>query len=158
MEKEERKEYVKEQRRKLKEDPSKFIKENVIEPTWKYWKEQPFHAIGTFIMWVAIYYLLFGGIQAINNDMIYCESTVQGFNGKLMYVYNDFVEYYNNEAQQMQQANIPQFYQQEQIVANFNKEYNMYCDYNITKWKEEPIKDRIETTLYGFKKILLKQR
>ena len=97
----ERKELVKKTRQELKENPEKFIKEKIIKPTTTYWKEQPLHAIMTFSMWVLIMYAGFGLIQAINNDMIYCDSSINQYDGKLMYTYNNFIKYYNEKAQEL---------------------------------------------------------
>lgn len=138
--KEDKKKRVKQQRAKLKENPSRFLKEEVINPTIKFWKEEPLRAIWTFTIWVTIYYIAFGGIQAINNDMIYCDATIDQYDGKLMYTFNEFVKYYNEEAQQMQRAYTPiGIENQERLVENFNEQYKMYCTYNITRWIKEPI-------------------
>lgn len=159
----ERKKYVKEQRKKLVDNPSKFIRENVIKPIWKYWKEQPLHAFGNFIFWIVLYYLLFGGIQAINNDIIYCDSTIDEFDGKLMYVYNDFVDYYNNKASRMELQKNPYDFEtgnyklSEKNIEQFNKDYSMICEYDLERWNNESVNKRINDMWYGFKKIILKR-
>lgn len=153
-----RKEYVKEQRNKLKKNPSRFFKENVIDTTVNYWKERPFHAFGTFVIWILIFYLIGGIAQAIVFDAVYCDCTIDSYDGKLMYVYNDFVDYYNEQANNMQQNyGIPSINEQEALVMNFNEQYSMYCTHDWGRWKNETVKSRIETTTYGLKKILLKR-
>lgn len=173
--KEERRKYVKKQREKLKENPRGFLKKEIIDPTIKYWKEEPIHAIGTLITWIIIYYLIFGGIQAVNNDMIYCDSTINEYDGKVMYVYNDFVKYYNERTKELQQGYQPEIIIQINQTEEFNKKYSMFCNYNISRWNKEPIwekeiregsycderngckRGRIETITEGLVKILGKQ-
>ena len=158
MDKDQRKKYVKEQRRKLKNNPEKFLKEEVVRPTLTYWKEEPIHAIGTFVFWVAVMYLAFGFVQAVNNDMIYCESSHEAFNGKLMYVANDFVQFYNEMAIQRQQEYSPlnQIDAEQQVYA-FNQEYWLNCSYDVKRWLDEPLVEKTQTLLYGYSKILLKR-
>lgn len=104
-----------------------------------------------------IVYVSFAMIQAINNDIIYCDSSIDQFDGKIMYTFNEFVSFYNQKAIEMQNSQLGlTTMQQEQQVKNFNQEYQMICKYNTTKWMKEPIIQRIETTWYGFKKILMK--
>lgn len=172
--KEERKAYVKSQRKRLFENPTLFLKEEVVTPTITFWKEEPLRALGTFIFWVVVYYLAFGMVQAINNDMIYCDCSYDAFDGKLMYTYNSFVKYYNEKAQRLQNDpeflenmqpdfSAPMFFdptnttQQEVIVDEFNLNYNMECNYDLDRWWDESILDRMKSVWFGYKKIILKQ-
>lgn len=174
----ERKEFVKQQRAKFKQNPTEFIKQEFIISTLQFWKKHPIKALYIFTSWVIIYYLAFGGIQAINNDMIYCDATIDQYDGKVMYTHNAFVQYYNQKAKELQKTTqvIPNFQIQngivkeqnitnitietktpQQKVKEFNEQYSMYCNYNLTRWNQEPIINRTKTTWYGFKKIILKQ-
>lgn len=161
MQQKNRKEYVKEQRKKFKSDPKKFIKKEIINPTIKYWKEEPLNAIGTFVFWILAFYIIFGTLQGILLDTVYCDSTIDQYDGKVMYVYNDFVNYYNEKAQEMQQAYTPNPYEQKKIVENFNQEYNMICEHDFKKWGKEwtnrPFLKNLEEIGYSIKKVLLKQ-
>lgn len=156
--KQKRKEYVKEQRTKFKKDPTKFIQTEMVEPMLRHWREAPLHALATFIGWAMVFYLSFGAIQAINNDMIYCDSSIDQFDGKLMQTYNSFVEYYNEEARYMEQNVYPLSVQdQEEKVKIFNEQYTMICTYDLKRWWKEPIIYKAQTTWNGFLKILFKQ-
>lgn len=175
MDKKERKEFVKEQRKKFVENPSNFISEEVIKPTLEYWKNDPLHAFFTFSIWVIIMYVAFGGIQGLNNDMIYCDSTINNYDGKLMYTFNDFVKYYNEKALDMQYSNFNfNVEEQEIMVDSFNNEYNMMCTYDLKRWWKEPIysknytnvycddiygctSGKLETFWHGYVKILMKR-
>lgn len=173
-----RKEFVKEQRKRFVSDPKNFFLTEIVHPTVVFWKEKPLKAIFTFFIWVIVYYVGFGLVQAVNNDMIYCDSTIDSFDGKLMYTFNDFVAYYNDKANRMQTdmsfaSNFVENYsptgqfelnqidlkkQQEEAVRRFNEEYSMICKYNVTRWINEPILSRSSTIYYGFQKIILKRR
>lgn len=146
-EKEERKQWVKEQRAKFKKSPSNFIKTDIIEPTMDFWKKEPKKAISIFLLWVMIYYIGFGIVQAINNDIIYCTSPETEYNGKIMETYNKFVQDYNKEITEKQYTNNP----------TLTKNYTIFCNYNLTRWWNEPITTRTKTTGKGLWKIVTKQ-
>ena len=156
-ERKERRKYVKEQREKLKGDPKGFIQSEVIDPTVRYWKERPGHAIFTFFKWVIIYYLIFGAIQAVNNDMIYCNSTIDKYDGKVMDVFNDFAEQYNKEAEKL--AKETQFVDptiRESIIKEFYEDNTIRCKYDLKRWNEESIRDRFISIIKGYWKIISK--
>lgn len=155
--KKERKEFVKQQRTKFKKDPSKFFETEMFQPLIQAWKENPKKQAWVFIKWVLIYYLVFGAIQAVNNDMIYCDATIDAYDGKVMYVHNDFVKLYNERAKQLEQTPVYSYWEQEQLMNSFNEQYSMYCDYDINRWRQESITERIKTIGYGYYKILLKR-
>ena len=90
---EKREDEVKQTRKKLKKEGGyKFF----IEPTLNYWKKEPLSALSNFFFGLIIMYLIFCSIQTINNDMIYCDSSNDQYDGKLMLVYNDYVEWVNS--------------------------------------------------------------
>lgn len=155
---EERREYIKKQRKALKENPKGFIIENIINPTLEYWKKRPINAIGVFLFWIVTYYLVFGGIQAIVFDSVYCDASINQFDGKIMYVHNDFVKYYNEEAKRMQYEYKPIGYVDENNKVNeFNRKYTMKCEHDWKRWNNETIEERLQSIFYGFKKIILKE-
>lgn len=61
--KEERKQFVKNQREYFKKDTQGFIQNEIIQPTIKYWKETPIKAIGTFLYGFITMYLIFALIK-----------------------------------------------------------------------------------------------
>lgn len=149
---EKRGEEVKQARQELKEKGAyKFF----IEPTINYWKTQLLSALSTLFFWIIITYVIFSGLQAINNDVIYCDSSNDIYDGKLMYVFNEYVEWVNNNTQPT-----IDFYNQnpyQGLYPNEAQTSTIVCDYNWTKWTQEPIKERITTITYGFKKVTLKR-
>ena len=155
--KEERKQFVKEQRAKFKESPENFLRNEILKPWIQAWKDNPWKQLGVFFMWVAIYYLAFGIIQAVNNDMIYCDATINEYDGKVMYVYNDFVAEYNRRVEEMALNPVASVWEQQQVLDNFNEQYAMYCNYDVKRWNNESIPYRLETIGYGLSKILLKR-
>lgn len=135
----ERKEEVKEARKRLKEEGfTKFF----ITPTVEYWKKKPLHAFLNFFIYALITYIIFCGIQAVNNDMIYCDSSNDLYDGKLMQVYNPYVNWVNtNSPTIITDQNIMNF-NLENLEPSIAQESTIVCDYDLKKWWNEPIKER----------------
>lgn len=85
------KEEKKEIRAEFRKDPIGFWTKPFIE----FWKENPLKAIWTFFSWVFIFYFIFTFLQAVNYDIMYCDSNIDEFDGRILDVYNPFVEFVN---------------------------------------------------------------
>lgn len=143
-----------------------------IIPLITYWKDTPVKAITTFVSYTMLFYIGFTAAQAINNDMIYCDSSVDRFDGKLMFSYNPYVNWVNNNSVDVNTEDLGK-YTLVEINDDFNIEdldkstlmeigneaqtSSIYCNYNLTKWFSEPLASRLHTTLKGWYIIALKR-
>lgn len=150
--KEERKQYVKEQRKKFFASPGKFIKEEMYEPTIEYWKKHTLHAIWTFLSAVIITYIIFGMLQAVLLDTVYCDSNIDKYDGKILYKYNNFVKNYNKELIAFQNSQImpTDLQEREQIAQEFFNKYTINCTHNFKRWNEERYYERLKSSAIGF--------
>lgn len=147
------KEYVQQQRKKLKENPRSFIQKEMIEPTIKFWKEEPLRAAWVLVSSIMVYYLIFGGIQVINNDMIYCDSNMDKYDGKLMIKYDQWMQFQATKLNGT--MNLIEIMETKKEIAE--KDY-LKCDYDLDKWFKEPLNEKTNSLMIGIQKIILKQR
>lgn len=143
---EKKKQEVELARKELKE---KGFYNYFITPLTHYWKEQPLVAFTNFLMWIMISYTIFTGIQAINYDLIYCESSNSQYNGKILQVYNDYVTWVNENSYDPKNP-----WKIRDITAQTS---TINCNYDIEKWKKETTKNKITSIFQGWVKIALKQ-
>lgn len=140
------KEEIKENQRKLKENPIKEL----LYPTISYWREKPARAIGQFLGWVIVVYSIMTLIQAINYDMIYCESSMEQYNGKIMRTYNPFVEEMNTKIERFNMRYTPIQLEGMPLPQELNQ--TIMCDYNLKRWWNEN-----SDITYNIKELVIKR-
>lgn len=148
-----RKQEIQENRRTLKEVG---IYRYAIEPTIQYWKQKPLNAITNFLMWGLITYTIFCGLQTINYELMYCNSTNTKYNGNIMDVYPQYIEDQNQKVQQTQLV-VPKTNKISPPLTSNPPEFDsISCVYSIKQWQKQSKKiSHAKTTL---KKIMLKQK
>lgn len=139
------KEQIRKNREAFKKDPYNYL----IKPTLDYWKTQPLQAIGIFLFWAIIIYAGFTTLQAINYDMMYCNSTIPEYNGKLLNTYNPFIQEINKRIETINQQNL-QLNNYQELPPQLNETIN--CKYNLKRWWKDD-----KEILQNIKKIALKQ-
>lgn len=140
------KEEIKENREEFKKDPIGFF----WKPTVEYWKERPIHAIGTLCFWAMLYFLIFTFLQAVNFDMMYCDSSIDKYDGKIMLVYNGFVEEMNTRTIEIQKEQTPITDREVDSILKSIKKESIECKYDLGRWIKED-----KMILYNFKQLLI---
>ena len=122
------KEEIKENREELIKDPFKAL----IEPTIRYWKENTGKALITFFGWVIIVYIIGTFAQALNYDMMYCDSSLDEYDGKVLRVYNPFIEHMNREIEEFNKAYNP--YELVDMPLPMELNQSIRCEYDLKRW------------------------
>lgn len=133
MTKEDRKKDVQEQRATLKEIG---YFEYFVVPMIDYFRQSPLKAVGTFFVWLLFSYLLFSMLQVVYYDTVYCDSSLDEYDGKLLFTYNDFVDTYNSEVEKQKQIT---FFP----MPIINELPTINCSYDWGRYKSQPIKEKL---------------
>ena len=140
----------------IKENWKKFLQdpwEYYLKGEWEYIKKHPFISIGTFFKWVLIFYVVMVGIQSVYFDMVYCDSSIDEYDGKLMYVWKPFVENINGMIQEISIQNRPGINYNEPIIMGYELP-EMECKHDFRRWRLEGIK--ADEIWYNFVEISTK--
>lgn len=119
---------VKRNREEFKKNPYEYA----IKPFISFWKENPLKAVGTFMFWALLFYAGFSGLQALNYDMMYCDSSLDQYDGKILFVYNEFVDEMNRQTEEFNQMQ----YSLDKTGIKNNKPPNstIECRYDTKRW------------------------
>lgn len=142
-----------------------------LTPLIAFWKNEPFLALFTFFKWVILMYLGMSLLQAVFYDTQMCDSIDDTYDGKMIYVYNDYVrhanEYIAEQREELQQQ--PRFTLNEQGMPVYSamsnnptyigpkKDFIINCTTTIQHWYTEPIEITMRDIGYAFGKIVARK-
>lgn len=142
----ERKEEIRRTREKLKEIGAY---EFFIVPLINYIKMSPLKAIGNFFMWALVTYTIFCTFQGIYYDTIYCDADNDNYDGKLLDVYNGYINMTNAEMQRLSEIGL--------LDQSDTYTYYIECRHNFTRWYNEPFLEKANSIKRNTQKIFLKR-
>lgn len=153
-----RKKEVEESRKALKEMGAYAF---FIEPMIDYVKEYPWKASGQFFGWMFLTYAIFTLLLAVNYDMLYCDSNLDQFDGKVLYVRNGFVNHVNDYNSKLMASGSNPFLEAPQRPINLDTGsiedplFTLECGYDFSSWRADW---NLQTQLDEWRIVALKEK
>lgn len=128
-----RKEYVKQQRKKLFSNPSKFFKEEYLDDFVKGIRENPLLNILSFLKWVLIYFVILSIISFVSFEYITCDGNKLEYNGNFYDVYPIFKQDLNNNkifynSTVIKQPKIVCLYDSDKLYSHIKTAYSLITE------------------------------